>query len=305
MASVMASAEPSNSEVLAAVNNGNFTEAESMLDTVVQNHPRSAKAHYLLSEVYAKENKVPMAKQELAVALGIDPSGKFASAGKLAAYQTALNSTATTATTTTTTHQHLMVQPSQQYSPPIQHSYARVISFLVVLFIMTLVLVAILVYSRFEFPPQRIYVNGGTPIYPSGGSPSIVTPPLIVTPSASSYPPTMYPPVHQYSSGGMGVGSVALGAAGGLVAGMALESALSNGHYHGGGYRNGFDLYDSYEDTTTTTTTTTSESTPSFSFDSGSDQSSGWDSGGSSSSDSGSSWDSGGSSSSDSGSSWD
>ena len=290
MASVMASAEPSNSEVLAAVNNGNFTEAESMLDTVVQNHPRSAKAHYLLSEVYAKENKVPMAKQELAVALGIDPSGKFASAGKLAAYQTALNSTATTATTTTTTHQHLMVQPSQQYSPPIQHSHAGVISFLVVLFIMALVLVAILGLlfirdGRRELPPRSIYVNGGTPIYPSGGSPSIVTP------SASSYPPTMYPPVHQYSSGGMGVGSVALGAAGGLVAGMALESALSNGHYHGGGYRNGFDLYDSYEDTTTTTTTTTSESTPSFSFDSGSDQSSGWDSGGSSSSDSGSSWD--------------
>jgi uncharacterized membrane protein YgcG len=240
------------------------------------------------------------------VALGIDPSGKFASAGKLAAYQTALNSTATTTTTTTTTHQHLMVQPSQQYSPPIQHSHAGVISFLVVLFIMALVLVAILVFGRLEFPPQRIYVNGGTPIYPSGGSPSIVTP--SATPSAPSYPPTMYPPVHQYSSGGMGVGSVALGAAGGLVAGMALESALSNGHYHGGGYRNGVDSYNSYnsyEDTTTTTTTTTTESTPSFSFDSGSDQSSGWDSGGSSSSDSGSSWDSGGSSSSDSGSSWD
>ena len=278
--SSIANAEPSNSDVLNAVNNGNFIEAESMLDVVVQSHPRSAKAHYLLSEVYAKEDKVPLAKQELATALSIDPSGKFASAGKLAAYQSALNSTSKTTTTTTTSHhQSYMVQPSQQYAPPVQHSQSGLISFLAVIFILVLITVMIAAFFRSSGGNRPVYISSGNPLpYPSGGSPAY------------------YPPVQHYGSGGMGVGSVALGAAGGLVAGMALESALNHDH---GGY-SGSHGYNSYDDSTTTTTTTT-ESTPSFDFDSGSDKSSGWDSG--SSSDSGSSWDSGGSS--DSGSSWD
>jgi hypothetical protein len=44
-----------------------------MMDQVLKDHPKSAKAHYVQAELYAKEGKTALARAELAEAEGIDP----------------------------------------------------------------------------------------------------------------------------------------------------------------------------------------------------------------------------------------
>jgi len=68
-----AAADPTVHQIYEAAEAGHFDQAQQMMDQVLKDHPKSAKAHYVQAELYAKEGKTALARAELAEAEGIDP----------------------------------------------------------------------------------------------------------------------------------------------------------------------------------------------------------------------------------------
>jgi uncharacterized protein len=77
-AAAVALALPTPKDIESAVNAGQLTQAESMLREVIQEKPQSAKAHYELGQVLARETRYADAQVELKKAKELDPSLKFA-----------------------------------------------------------------------------------------------------------------------------------------------------------------------------------------------------------------------------------
>lgn len=71
-------AVPTVHEVYETAQSGDLDKAHRMIETVLQTHPDSAKAHYVDAEILAKEGKLDQARQELGTAQKIDPSLSFA-----------------------------------------------------------------------------------------------------------------------------------------------------------------------------------------------------------------------------------
>jgi tetratricopeptide (TPR) repeat protein len=69
---------PSPKDIEAALNAGQTAQAESMLREVLKEKPQSAKAHYELGQVLAREGRYDQALGELRQAESIDPGLKFA-----------------------------------------------------------------------------------------------------------------------------------------------------------------------------------------------------------------------------------
>ena len=102
---------PKPSEVRAAVDSGNYQKAESLLQEVLQEKP-SARAHYDLGQVYAKEGKHAQAVNELRQAQALDPSVKFAS-------------NAATFTQILTNEQTLAAPPANVVAPSVVYAAPR------------------------------------------------------------------------------------------------------------------------------------------------------------------------------------
>ncbi len=79
LASGLALALPTPKDIQSAVNAGHYSQAESQLREVIQDKPSSAKAHYELGQVLAREGRSEEARQELLDAQRLEPSLKFAS----------------------------------------------------------------------------------------------------------------------------------------------------------------------------------------------------------------------------------
>lgn len=77
-ATTLALALPSPKDIAAAVEAGQFLQAEAMLREVIKEKPTSAKAHFQLGEVLAREHRLADARQSLLEAQRLDPSLKFA-----------------------------------------------------------------------------------------------------------------------------------------------------------------------------------------------------------------------------------
>jgi tetratricopeptide (TPR) repeat protein len=70
---------PSPKDIQSAMEDENFSKAESMLREVIAEKPQSAKAHYELGQVLARKEEFKEAYKELLKAKEIDPSLSFAS----------------------------------------------------------------------------------------------------------------------------------------------------------------------------------------------------------------------------------
>ncbi|RLJ62134.1 tetratricopeptide repeat protein [Sulfurisoma sediminicola] len=69
---------PTPKDIATAVNSGQLSQAEAMLHEVIKEKPASAKAHYELGQLLAREGRKIEARQELLEARRLDPSLKFA-----------------------------------------------------------------------------------------------------------------------------------------------------------------------------------------------------------------------------------
>jgi hypothetical protein len=68
-----AAAEPTTHQIYEAATTGHLDQAQAMITQVLANHPKSAKAHWVQAEVYAKANKTNLARSEVLEAERLNP----------------------------------------------------------------------------------------------------------------------------------------------------------------------------------------------------------------------------------------
>ncbi len=66
-------ADPTVHQIYEAARAGHLDQAQQMMDQVLRDHPKSAKAHYIQAELYAKEGKSALGRAELQQAETLDP----------------------------------------------------------------------------------------------------------------------------------------------------------------------------------------------------------------------------------------
>ncbi|MBU3601492.1 tetratricopeptide repeat protein [Polynucleobacter sp. AM-25C3] len=205
LTSNLAFAEATLPEVYQAVQAGQMAKADAMMKEVLQNHPNSAKAHYVAAELYLKEGKVEVARNHFIKAQNLAPGLPFAQPESVQKLQVQLASGAGSSVANSSS--------SSIFSNPL---FLGLIAILVV--------GIIIVMKRRKAEAVQVY-NA-----PSAGYPG--------TPGG----PAGYPGGPGYpgapAAGGMGgglMGSLATGAAlgAGMYAGQALASNLMGGHDNG------------------------------------------------------------------------
>ena len=209
LTSNMVFAEATLPEVYKAVQSGQMAKADAMMKEVLQNHPNSAKAHYVAAELYLKEGKLEVARNHFIKAQNLAPGLPFAQAESVQKLQVQLSSGAGGSVAGSS--------PSSIFSNPIFWGLIAI-----------LVVGVIIVMRRRKAQAVQVY-NAPSAGYPGApGTPGGPTP----------YPggPASYPGAP--AAGGMGsglMGSLATGAAlgAGMYAGQALASSLMGGHDNG------------------------------------------------------------------------
>ena len=209
LTSNMVFAEATLPEVYKAVQSGQMAKADAMMKEVLQNHPNSAKAHYVAAELYLKEGKLEVARNHFIKAQNLAPGLPFAQAESVQKLQVQLSSGAGGSVAGSS--------PSSIFSNPIFWGLIAI-----------LVVGVIIVMKRRKAQAVQVY-NAPSAGYP--GAPG--------TPGGPThYPggPAGYPGAP--AAGGMGsglMGSLATGAAlgAGMYAGQALASSLMGGHDSG------------------------------------------------------------------------
>jgi uncharacterized protein len=198
-------ADPSSQQIYAAARAGDLGQAQQMIERVLQDHPRSAKAHYVAAEVYARSGDLSRARGELAQAQSLSPGLPFASPRAVQALQ-----------------QQLTGRRILYGTPVVRHSGG--ISWGLVLLIAALgaVIFALLRRRSAPSPYAATYGSYGTPGQPGA------------YPGANPYGPSPGSPSPYGSSvGGPGLmGSLATGLA--VGAGVAAGEQLVQ-HMLGGG----------------------------------------------------------------------
>ena len=223
-ACTLALALPAPKDIEAAVNAGHLTQAETMLREVLQEKPGSARAHYELGQVLAREAKYQEALAEVQRAKNIDSSLKFATSPekfqqtleKIEIAASAAKSPATTAIAPSVADT-APPTPTAASTPSLNLNY-------VMLGIAALVVVALLIRrSQTQATPDN-------PVYATAAGRSGFG--AQFTPNAPAYPGTGYTPGYAGPmQGGSGVGGAVLGGVAGLAAGYALSKALEGDHH--------------------------------------------------------------------------
>jgi hypothetical protein len=98
---VLADTDPSMHDVYVAAEGGHLDQAQQMMTQVLRDHPRSAKAHYVAAEIYARQGNASLARVELNVAEQIEPGLPFATPQAVRALKAQLGSNSGAAGLTT------------------------------------------------------------------------------------------------------------------------------------------------------------------------------------------------------------
>lgn len=193
-------AEPTLPEVYQAVQAGQLAKADVMMKEVLQNHPNSAKAHYVAAELYVKEGKLEAARSHFLKAENLAPGLPFAQADSVQKLQMQLASSAGTP----------VAGSSSIFSNPLFWGLIAI-----------LVIGTMIVLKRRKRDAVEVYnaPAAGYPGTPGGPAP---------------YPSAPGGPGYPGAPGGAGsglMGSLATGAAlgAGMYAGQALASHLMGG----------------------------------------------------------------------------
>jgi hypothetical protein len=81
----LAATDPTSEQIYQAAQSGQLARAEQMIEQVLRDHPKSARAHYVAAEVYAKEGHISAARRELSTAQDLAPGLPFAKSESVAA----------------------------------------------------------------------------------------------------------------------------------------------------------------------------------------------------------------------------
>jgi len=210
LTSNVAFAEATLPEVYKAVQSGQLAKADAMMKEVLQNHPNSAKAHYVASELYLKEGKVELARNHFIKAQNLAPGLPFAQPESVQKLQVQLASGAGSSVASSS--------PSSIFSNPLFWGLIAI-----------LVIGVIIVMKRRKAQALQVYnaPNAGYPGAPgTPGGPGYPGGPG--APGGPGYPGA--PAAGGMMGGGL-MGSLATGAAlgAGMYAGQALAGSLMGG----------------------------------------------------------------------------
>jgi len=199
LTSNLALAEATLPQVSQAIQSGQLAKADAMMKEVLQNHPNSAKAHYIAAELYIREGKLDAARNAFAQAENLAPGLPFAQAESVQRLQAELH--------TGTMPAQANTGVSSIFGSPI-------------FWILIAVLVGgVILFLRKRPQPVQVY-NAPTASGPYPGAPG----------APGNYPPS-YSGAPAAGAGSGLMGSLATGAAlgAGMVAGQALASHLMGG----------------------------------------------------------------------------
>ncbi len=222
--SALAMALPTPKDIEAAVREGHMAQAESMLREVIQEKPQSAKAHYELGQVLAREARYPEALTELKQAKTIDPTLKFA--GSDAQFNSVFDkvSAAATPAVTHSAPAHTSVQAAPAPQAPATSGSSS----------MSYIWIAIALVVVVAWLARRFVANNP----PNGGVMQAPMQPAMqpargfgaqFTPNQPGYAPQAYAP--QAPSGGSTMTGAVVGGLAGVAAGYALSKALEGEHH--------------------------------------------------------------------------
>ena len=207
LTSNLAFAEATLPEVYQAVQAGQMAKADAMIKEVLQNHPNSAKAHYVAAELYLKEGKLDVARNHFLKAENLAPGLPFAQPESVQKLQMQLAGTQVAPVASSSS--------SSIFSNPLFWGLIAILVVGIIIVMKRRKAEAVQVYNA----PSAGYPGtpGGPAGYPGG-------------PGNPGYPGA--------PAGGMGgglMGSLATGAAlgAGMYAGQALASNLMGGHDNG------------------------------------------------------------------------
>lgn len=198
-----AGADATIHEVYLAAEAGRFADAQSMMDKVLQDHPNSAKAHYVEAELLAKQARLRDAQVELNTAERLDPGMTFASRQKIQELHTRISS----ARPVMQRVQPAYVQPAVPASG-VSNGSGWVTPLIVVGLIVIFFVIARMISQR-----NTVVAGGGYPAAGSGYGPGGAAMP--------SYGPGMM-------GGGQG-GGIGSGIIGGLATGAAVGAGIVAG----------------------------------------------------------------------------
>jgi hypothetical protein len=217
----MAQSEPSLNQVYAAAQAGKLDEAQGMVQQVLIAHPQSAKAFYVRAELYARQGKLPLAREAFATAERLAPGLPFAKPDAVQALRTELQSRSGSPAAGGTTTTVAAPAATASRSP----------SWGFLLLIAGGVIAAGYFLFRNKAPqgaalrsdPSYANMNGlnGPQSFGMGGAPL-----------QSSYPPSGYAPQAGTGMGGRIMGGVATGLAvgAGVMAAEAIGRNLMGNH---------------------------------------------------------------------------
>lgn len=224
--SALALALPTPKDIETAVREGHMAQAESMLREVIQEKPQSAKAHYELGQVLAREARYPEALTELKQAKTIDPSLKFA--GSDAQFNAVFDkvSAAATPAVTHNTPSTAVVQAAPAPQAPAA-SGSSSLSYIWIA--IALVVVVAWLARRFvsNNPPSGAVMQA--PMQPAMQPQPARGFGAQFTPNQPGYAPQGYAP--QAPSGGSTMTGAVVGGLAGVAAGYALSKALEGDHH--------------------------------------------------------------------------
>jgi len=189
-------ADPTIDQVYEAARSGHLDQAQQMMNQVLRDHPNSAKAHYIEAEISARAANFPRAREELAKAQQLDPSGSFAKPESLAALQRELAHGASGA--------YGGAYPGV-YRVQERHSFPW--GLILLIFAGVVIVWALLGRRRNSYSVNQ---------YPSSGVP----------PGGPGYGPGYGPSGYGPPMGGGGMGS---GIVGGLASGLAIGAGVAAG----------------------------------------------------------------------------
>ena len=259
LAAGWALALPSPKEIEAAVGAGQLPQAETMLREVLQAKPQSAKAHYELGQVLARQGKDFEAQQALDQAKTIDPTLKFATSPEAFAktYDTVLAqvrgapSAASAKAAVATPAAHVASPAPASPAPSGGFNLMYVWMGAAGLVVLGLILRRRAAAAPAVATPAAAYAGMPPPAQPAYNGAAMATGGIIgsgLNPAQAAAPaqrgfgsqyapqapaPAHYPPAAAPAAGGMGaMGGAVLGGVAGLAAGYALSKAMEGGANH-------------------------------------------------------------------------
>jgi len=257
LAAAWALALPSPKDIEAAVGAGQLPQAETMLREVLQAKPQSAKAHYELGQVLARQGKYFEAQQALDQAKTIDPTLKFATSPEAFGKTYDTVQAQVRGASSAASAKAAVATPAAPVASPAPASPAPSGGFNLMyvwigaagLVVLGLVLRRRAAAAPAVATPAAAYAGMPPPAQPAYNGAAMATGGIIgsgLSPAQAAAPaprgfgaqyapqaPAQYPPGAAPAAGGMGaMGGAVLGGVAGLAAGYALSKAMEGGASH-------------------------------------------------------------------------